>query len=74
MEFKNVLQDKLGEHEPTEVDELILDDLFNNIETFNPDHKKTLEMYNNLIHLSLNGLGLKSLKNFPKIQNLQIVK
>lgn len=74
MDFKKTLQEKLGEHSQTEVDELILDDLFENIDTFTPDHKRTLELYDNLVHLSLNGLGLKSLKNFPKIPSLQIVR
>jgi hypothetical protein len=74
MEFQKSLQDKLGEHEPNEVDELILDDLYQNIEGFTPDHKKTLELYKNLVHLSLNSLGLKSLNNFPKIVNLQILE
>ena len=74
MEFQKSLQEKLGEHEPTEVDELILDDLYTNIIEFTNDHKKTLELYNNLLHLSLNGLGLKSLKNFPKIPELRILE
>ena len=74
MEFQKSLQEKLGEHEPTEVDELILDDLYENIDSFSADHKKTLELYNNLLHLSLNGLGLKSLKNFPKIPDLSILE
>jgi hypothetical protein len=74
MEFGKSRQEKLGAHEPHEVDELILDDLFENIDTFTNDHKKTLEQYKNLVHLSLNGLGLKSLSNFPKIDELQIVR
>jgi len=74
MDFRKSLQDKLGEHEPTEVDELILDDLYTNIEEFTPEHKKTLELYNNLLHLSLNGLGIKSLKNFPSIPELRILE
>ena len=81
MQFKKQLQEKLGEHEPNEVylslnqvDELILDDLFENVENFTDDHKKTLELYDNLIHLSLNGFGLKSIKNFPKIATLEKVK
>ncbi len=73
MEFGKSLQEKLGEHEPHEVDELILDDLYQNIGNFTNEHKKTLESYKNLIHLSLNGLGLKSLTNFPKLPCLQIV-
>jgi acidic leucine-rich nuclear phosphoprotein 32 family protein B len=74
MEFQKALQDKLGEHEPIEVDELILDDLFEGIDTFTNDHKKSLELYKNLVHLSLNGLGLKSLSNFPKLEQLQILE
>ena len=74
MDFQKSLQEKLGEHEPTEVDELILDDLYSDIQNFTLDHKKTLELYNNLVHLSLNGLSLKTLKNFPKIANLQILE
>lgn len=73
MEFKKALQEQLGEHEPNEVDELILDDLFQGIDNFTADHKKTLELYSNLLHLSLNGLGLKSINNFPKLDSLKIV-
>jgi hypothetical protein len=29
-----------------------------------------LELYSSLVHLSLNGFGLKSLKHFPKIATL----
>jgi len=55
------------------VDELILDELFN-IEEFNEDHKLSLEQYDSLLHLSLNKIGLKSLKNLPLIPCLNIVK
>jgi acidic leucine-rich nuclear phosphoprotein 32 family protein B len=74
MEFKQSLQKELGEHEPNQVDELILDDLFKNIEHFTPEHKKVFELYSNLEHLSLNGFGLKSLKNFPSLPNLKILE
>ena len=57
-----------------QIDELVLDELFNNISEFTEDHKKTLELYNNLLHLSLNGLGLKNLNNFPSIETLEVVK
>jgi hypothetical protein len=73
MNFSKSLQEKLGEHEPHEVDELILDELYENIGTFTAEHKKTLESYKNLVHLSLNKLGLRSLQNFPKLESLQIV-
>jgi hypothetical protein len=73
MNFAKSLQEKLGEHQPHEVDELILDELYDNIGTFTIEHKTTFESYKNLVHLSLNKLGLISLKNFPKLENLQIV-
>jgi Leucine-rich repeat (LRR) protein len=68
------LQEKLSEHNPTEVDELILDDLFENVNNFSENNKKDLEKYSNLIHLSLNGFGLESLKNFPKLPTLQVLE
>jgi hypothetical protein len=74
MEFKQSLQKELGEHQPEQVDELILDDLFKGIDNFTPEHKKTLELYKNLEHLSLNGFGLKSLKNMPSLPNLRILE
>ena len=74
MNLYQELQEKLSEHNPTEVDELILDDLFNNVSHFSEQNKKDLEKYNNLIHLSLNGFGLESLKNFPKIATLQVLE
>ncbi len=73
MDFANSLQEKLGEHHPNEVDELILDELFESMGAFTAEHKRTLESYKNLVHLSLNKLGLKSIANFPKLENLQIV-
>ncbi len=55
------------------VDEIILDDLFENISEFNDDMKKSLEKYDALIHLSLGGFGLTNLQNFPKIKTLLTV-
>ena len=43
-------------------------------EKLSDDHKKSLESYPELIHLSLNKIGLKSLENFPVLKNLQIVR
>ena len=74
MNLYKELQEKLSEHKPTEVDELILDDLFENVKTFTEDNKRDLERYTNLVHLSLNGFGLESLKNFPKIPTLQVLE
>jgi len=56
----------------SKVTELILDDLFE-IDNFSEDHKKALEKYINLSHLSLNRIGLKSLKNFPNLTCLKKV-
>jgi len=33
-----------------------------------------LESYENLLHLSLNGIGFKSLKNFPRIETLEVLE
>ena len=68
------LQVKITEHDPKDVDELILDDLFEGVTSFTDQNKKDLEKYYNLIHLSLNGLGLENLKNFPKLPSLQILQ
>jgi hypothetical protein len=35
---------------------------------------KDLNLYSNLIHLTMNGIGIKSVKNFPKLPKLQIVR
>lgn len=74
MNLGKELQDKLSEHDPTDVDELILDDLFTDVKRFSETNKKDLEKYNNLIHLSLNGFGLESLDNFPSIPCLQVLE
>lgn len=74
MNLYKELQDKLNEHNPTDVDELILDELFEGITNFSEQNKKDLEKYNNLVHLSLNGFGLQSLKNFPKLPTLQVLE
>ena len=73
-EFAMFLQENLGEHEPKEIEELILDDLFKDCDELTEEHKIALEQYSNLIHLSINGLGLKTLKNFPCIPNLYILQ
>ena len=38
------------------------------------EQKHDLEKYKSLIHLTLNGIGLKSLKNFPRLEELQILE
>ena len=68
--FLESLQETLGKHSTKEVDELVLDNFWNNKESLTIEEKAGLEQYTNLIHLSLNNLGLKSLKNFPAIKGL----
>ncbi len=64
------LQDTFGKHDPKEIDELVFDNYFVDKNSFTEEEKKALEKYVNLIHLSLNNIGLKSLKNLPKIKCL----
>lgn len=72
MSFYNFLQDKLGQHDPEKVEEIILDDLVK-IESLSEDHKTSLEKYKILKHFSANNINLKSLKNFPHLPSLEIV-
>ena len=74
MNFKNSIQNELGQHEPIDVHELILDNFLTDVGTFSNEHKKTLELYSRVIHLSLNSIGLHSLKNFPALPELQILQ
>ena len=71
--FSNELQNLLGKHEPKEIEELNLDKFSENIKSLEPYHKEGLESYCNLIHLSLNDLGLENLSNFPEIKCLMIL-
>ena len=50
----------------------MLNDLYK-IEEFDTNQKEALEKYDSLLHLSLNKIGLKNLKNLPRISCLQIV-
>ena len=68
--FIEKLKSNLGNHSPKEIEELILDNFWENKESLAIEEKTGLEQYTNLIHLSLNNLGLKSLKNFPAIKGL----
>ena len=68
--FEKYLQDTFGQHEPREIEELVFDDHWKDKESFSEDEKKALEKYVNLIHLSFNNIGLKSLKNLPQLKNL----
>lgn len=71
--FKSFITQKIGEHKPIEIEELILDSLFK-IKSFNCEQKEYLEQYTNLLHLSLNDIGLETLDNFPKINTLQVLE
>ena len=71
--FSNELQNLLGKHEPKEIEELNLDKFSENIKSLEPYHKEGLELYCNLIHLSLNDFGLENLSNFPEIKCLMIL-
>ena len=71
--FSNELQTLLGKHEPKEIEELNLDKFTDNLKSLKLYHKEGLELYNNLINLSLNELGLENLSNFPEIKCLMIL-
>mmetsp|Transcript_19221 Transcript_19221/g.19962 ORF Transcript_19221/g.19962 Transcript_19221/m.19962 type:complete len:339 (+) Transcript_19221:1-1017(+) len=74
MRFLDVLQEKLGKHNPEDVDQLILDDLFENVRVLSDEQKEGIEKYKELRHLSLNNLGLACLKNFPNIPVLEVLE
>ena len=68
--FEKFLQEHFGEHEPREIEELVFDNFWVDKASFTIEEKKALEKYVNLIHLSLNNIGLKSLENLPSIKSL----
>ena len=68
--FEKYLQETFGKHEPREIEELVFDGHWKDKEFFTEDEKKALEKYVNLIHLSFNNIGLKCLKNLPRLKNL----
>ena len=71
--FFDELQELLDKHQPKEVEELNLDRFKDDIKSLQPYHKEGLELYSNLIHLSLNNIGLENLSNFPEIKCLMIL-
>ena len=71
--FSDELQNLLGDHQPEEIEELCLDEFTENIKSLQPYQKEGLQLYNNLIHLSLNNIGLENLENFPEIKCLMIL-
>ena len=68
--FEKYLQETFGAHETKEIEELVFDNNWKEKNSFSEEEKKALEKYVNLIHLSLNNIGLKSLENLPHIKNL----
>ena len=72
-QFEKKLIELFGEHVPKEIEELILDDIWVNKDSLTEDEKTVLEKYTNLVHLSLNNIGFKSLKNFPSIKGLYML-
>lgn len=74
MSFLKKLQEKLGQHNPEDVDQLILDDLFQNIRSLSDTMKAGLEKYKDLKHLSLNNFGLACLRNLPVLPELEILE
>lgn len=72
-QFEKRLKESFGYHVPKEIEELVLDDFWVNKDTFTDDEKTVLERYTNLIHLSLNNIGFKSLENFPSIKGLYML-
>ena len=71
--FSDELQNLLGDHQPKEIEELCLDEFTENIKSLQPYQKEGLQLYNNLIDLSLNNIGLENLENFPEIKCLMIL-
>ena len=68
--FEKFLQEYFGEHEPKEIEELVFDNFWVDKASLSLEEKKALEKYVNLIHLSFNNIGLKSLDNLPSIKSL----
>ena len=73
-QFEKKLKELFGDHSKKEIEELILDQFFKEENHLSKGQMEDLEKYKNLIHLSMNGIGIKNLKNFPNLQKLKIVK
>jgi acidic leucine-rich nuclear phosphoprotein 32 family protein A/C/D len=68
--FEQKLQKLIGNNKPEDIEELILDEFSKDIKSLSLEQKEGLELYTNLIHLSLNNIGLENLTNFPSIKSL----
>lgn len=74
MSFLQELQNKLGSHNPDDVDQLILDNMFEKVRVISDEMKEGIEKYTELRHLSLNNIGLSCLKNLPKLDFLEVLE
>lgn len=76
MDFKSMLQEKLGPHNPYEIEDLNLSDDFfgKELSTISPELKICLDEYKNLVRLSLNNIGLEKMEGLPDIKALQILE
>lgn len=68
--FQQKLQEIIGNNKPEDIEELVLDEFSKDTKSLNLEQKEGLELYRNLIHLSLNNMGLENLTNFPVIKSL----
>ena len=68
--FQQKLQELIGVNKPEDIEELVLDEFCKDTKSLNLEQKEGLELYTNLIHLSLNNIGLENLSNFPNIKGL----
>jgi len=74
MSLEKALQENLHEDltDVSDVEELNLDKLVQ-VPSLSPLDQKFIERFRTLSHLSLNGIGLISLMNFPAIPTLMFV-
>ena len=68
--FEKKLLEFISPNKPDEIEELILDEFSNDIKSLSIEHKEGLELFSQLIHLSLNNIGLENLTNLPEINGL----
>ena len=71
MSLKDKLKEKSGDQfeDVDDIEELILDAL-TSIRTISKADKVFLEKFKNLLHLSMNYLGLTTVRNFPSLPSI----
>ena len=72
--YADFLQNELGSHDPSTVDDLNLEGGLLDAPKLTEEHKKTLEKYSSLVHLTISNGILESLENFPKLPKLEILE